>query len=234
MIVEDFRPPVENFSTGGQLPSAGAWGSGSHLGGCANRRATVYSSIMPNILPIRTYGDPVLRQPSRPVESIAPEIRELVDDMFATMRAAQGVGLAAQQVGRTEAVCVLSIPPDYDVEDEGGPRLNPDVPLDLVLVNPEIAEFSEETCSMEEGCLSFPDVRGNVKRAWGVTVRYLGIDGKPKVVRLQGFFARAVQHELDHLAGDLFVDRFSHVKKIAVRAKLNRLKAETLASLGSA
>ena len=225
--MEGFRPPVENFSTGG-------WNPDAHFDGCGNRRAAVYSEIMPKILPIRTYGDPVLRQPSRPVESISPEIRELVDDMFATMRAAQGVGLAAQQVGRTEAVCVLSIPSDYDVEDEGGPRLNPDVPLDLVLVNPEIVEFSDETCSMEEGCLSFPDVRGNVKRAWSVAIRHLGLDGKTKVVRLQGFFARAAQHELDHLAGDLFVDRFSHVKKIAVRAKLNRLKAETLASLGSA
>ena len=115
---------------------------------------------MSRILNIHTYGDPVLREPARPVASITPEIRELVADMYATMRAAQGVGLAAQQVGRTEAVCIIEIPEEYDREEENGPRLNPDVPLSLVLVNPEIVEKSNETCTMEEGCLSFPDIRG--------------------------------------------------------------------------
>ena len=182
---------------------------------------------MSKFLSIRTYGDPILREPARPVKAITPEIRTLVDDMFATMRAAQGVGLAAQQVGRTEAVCVVEIPADYDVEDENGPRLNPDVPLALALVNPKIVDESAETCSMEEGCLSFPDLRGNVERAWSVVIAHLGLDGKPKTTALSGFFARAAQHEMDHLAGDLFIDRFSHVKKLAIRAKLKRLQAET-------
>ena len=183
---------------------------------------------MSKILPIRTYGDPVLREPARPVKELAPEIRTLIDDMFATMRAAQGVGLAAQQVGRTEAVCVVEIPESYDVEDENGPRLNPDIPLALALVNPKIVEVSSETCSMEEGCLSFPDIRGNVERPWSIVVEHLGRDGKSQTTQLNGFFARAVQHEMDHLAGDLFIDHFSHVKKLAIRAKLKRLQAETL------
>ena len=183
---------------------------------------------MSTILSIRTYGDPVLREPSVPVKKITPEIRQLVDDMFATMRDAQGVGLAAQQVGRTESVCVLGIPEDYDVEEEEGPRLNPDVPLSFALVNPRLVEASAETCSMEEGCLSFPDIRGNVERPWSIVVEHLDLDGKTRTTRLEGFFARAAQHEMDHLAGKLFVDRFAHVKKFAVRGKLKRLQAETL------
>lgn len=186
---------------------------------------------MSQILSIRTYGDPVLRETSRPVEAITPEIQSLIDNMFATMRAAQGVGLAAQQVGRTESVCVLEIPEPYDHDDDAGPRLNPDIPLSLALVNPKLLEASSDTCSMEEGCLSFPDIRGNVERPWSVVIEHTGLDGQPQTTRLQGFFARAVQHEMDHLAGDLFIDHFSHVKKFAVRGKLKRLQAETLEQL---
>lgn len=188
---------------------------------------------MSSILDIRTYGDPILRQPSRPVDRITPEIRTFVDDLFATMRASQGVGLAAQQVGRTEAVCVVELPEDYDREDEQGPRLNPDVPLSLALVNPRILEVSDETCTLEEGCLSFPDIRGNVERPWSILVEHLGLDGQVRRTRLNGFLARAVQHEMDHLAGDLFIDHFSYAKKLAVRAKLKHLQADTLDRLGA-
>ena len=182
---------------------------------------------MSRILNIHTYGDPVLREPARPVAAITPEIRELVADMYATMRAAQGVGLAAQQVGRTEAVCIIEIPEEYDREEENGPRLNPDGPLSLVLVNPEIVEKSDETCTMEEGCLSFPDIRGAVERPWRIVVKHLGLDGQPQRTTLQGFMARAAQHEMEHLAGDLFIDHFSHVKRLAIRTKLKRLQTET-------
>ena len=183
---------------------------------------------MSNVLPIRTYGDPVLREPSHPVKTITPEIRTLIENLFVTMRTAQGVGLAAQQVGRTEAVCVVEIPESYDTEEENGPRLNPDLPLALALVNPKIVQVSDDTSCMEEGCLSFPDIRGNVERPWSIVVEHLGLDGKAKTTPLNGFFARAVQHEMDHLAGDLFIDHFSHVKKLAIRGKLKRLQAETL------
>ncbi|MGD9613654.1 MAG: peptide deformylase [Kiritimatiellia bacterium] len=183
---------------------------------------------MSHILPIRTYGDPVLRAPARPVGALTPEIQTLIDDLFATMRAAQGVGLAAQQVGCTEAVCVIELPEAYDREDEQGPRLNPDVPLSLALINPRIVEASDDTCSMEEGCLSFPDVRGSVERAWSIVVEHLDRTGQTRKTTLHGFFARAAQHEIDHLNGELFVDRFSYVKKLAVKTKLRHLRDKTL------
>ena len=189
---------------------------------------------MSRLLPIHTYGDPVLREPSRPVTKLTPEIQTLIDDLFATMRASQGVGLAAQQVGRTESVCVIELPEAYDREDEEGPRINPDVPLTLALVNPKIIEASDETCSMEEGCLSFPEIRGSVERAWSVVVDHLDREGRPRQTRLNGFFARAAQHEIDHLNGDLFVDRFSYVKKLAVKTKLRQLRDETLEKMHGA
>ncbi len=188
---------------------------------------------MSHVLPIRIYGDPVLREPAHPVKSITPAIRAFIDDLFVTMRAAQGVGLAAQQVGHTEAVCVVEIPESYDTEEENGPRLNPEVPLALALVNPKIVSVSDDSSCMEEGCLSFPDIRGNVERPWSIVVEHLGLDGKQKSTPLQGFFARAVQHELDHLVGHLFVDHFSHVKKLAIRGKLKRMQAETLENLSA-
>lgn len=183
---------------------------------------------MSKLLSIRTYGDPILREPSRPVEAVTPEIRTLVEDMFHTMKASQGIGLAAQQIGRTEAVCVVEIPEDYDYNEETGERLNPDTPLRLTLINPEIVEVSSRKCGIEEGCLSFPGITGNVNRPWAIVVNHLDLDGQPRATRLQGLLARAVQHEMDHLAGDLFIDRFSHVKKLAVRSKLKRLEEETI------
>lgn len=195
---------------------------------CGNRLVGVWwFNQMSRLLPIRTYGDPVLREPSRPVEAVTPELVALVDDMLATMRAARGVGLAAQQVGRTESVCVLEIPEEYDRETEGGPRLNPETPLTLALINPRIIETSKKKCSLEEGCLSFPDILGTVERPWSIVVEHLDLKGQPRTTPLRGFFARAAQHEMDHLAGDLFIDRFSHVKKLAVRGKLKRLKMDT-------
>ena len=189
---------------------------------------------MSKILNIHTYGDPILRKPSEPVTQITPELETWIDAMFTTMRAAQGVGLAAQQVGRTEAVCVVEIPESYDVEEENGPRLNPHIPLKMAFINPHITSVSAETCNLEEGCLSFPDIRGNVKRPWRIVVEHLGLDGQTHTTELRGFYARAVQHEMDHLAGDLFIDHLSHVKRLAIRGKLKRLQAETHEKLQTA
>lgn len=181
-------------------------------------------------LSIETYGADVLRMTAVPVEAVTDALRKLADDMVLTMHRANGVGLAAQQVGHTEAVCVIDVPADYDVEEKGGPRLNPGVKMPMVMFNPVITEASEdETSTQEEGCLSFPGINGNVERPWRVKVRYLDREGKEREQELVGYFARAAQHEIDHLNGKLFIDRFTYVKKLAVRGKLNRLKADTLA-----
>lgn len=181
-------------------------------------------------LSIETYGADVLRMTAEPVESVTDGLRKLADDMVLTMHRANGVGLAAQQVGHTEAVCVIDVPAEYDVEQKGGPRLNPGVKMPLVMFNPVITEASDDdTRAQEEGCLSFPGINGNVERPWRVKVRYLDRSGKEREQELVGYFARAAQHEIDHLNGRLFIDRFTYVKRLAVRGKLNRLKADTLA-----
>ncbi len=148
-----------------------------------------------SILPIRVLGDPVLREETKPVESFTPELRQLIDDMFETMNAAHGVGLAAPQVGRSERLTVL------DVHGERH-----------VLVNPEIVE-REGTLRWEEGCLSIPELYGEITRSARVVVEAL--DGAGKPVRVEGteLLGVCLQHEIDHLHGKLFIDHLSFLKR---------------------
>ena len=180
---------------------------------------------------LRKYGDPVLREKAKPVPAVDDRVRKLADDMIDTMHVEEGVGLAAQQVGETLALFVMDIPVRSDTDDEGH-RLNPDVPMPLVLVNPEIAWASEETEVYEEGCLSFPDIRANVERPAEVEVRYLDRAGQPQRLRLRGLAARCCQHEMDHLDGVLLCDRMSAVKRVAVSGRLKRLRRETREAMG--
>ena len=161
------------------------------------------------ILDIRVLGDPILRQETRAVAELTDDLRRLVDDMFATMHQAQGIGLAAPQVGRSERIAVV------DVNDGTGP---------LVLVNPEIVSASEETDRSEEGCLSIPDVFGDVTRPARVTVRALDRDGAPYEVEAGGLLARCLQHEIDHLHGRLFIDHLSLLKKRSAQAQWGKVK----------
>ncbi len=173
-------------------------------------------------LPVRIYGDPVLRELRKEVDEFGPDLRQFVADLLETMREERGVGLAAQQVGRTDAVCVVDIG-EEDADDESGPGAGAaDMPL--VLVNPRLSEPSRETDSMEEGCLSFPDLRGQIPRAREIDVSYQDIDGTPHQFRARGFLARVIQHEVDHLDGVLFIDRMSPAKRFAIKSKLRRLK----------
>lgn len=151
-----------------------------------------------NILDIRVLGDPILRQETKPVAEVTDGLRELIADMFATMHRAHGIGLAAPQVGRTERVAVVDV--------EGGKQ-------PFVLVNPEIVAASPETDKSEEGCLSIPDVFGDVVRPERVTVRALDRDGQPFEIDASGLLARCLQHEIDHLHGKLFLDYLSVLKK---------------------
>lgn len=176
---------------------------------------------------IVTFGDPVLRVRATPVDRVTPEFKRLVDGMMETMHAAEGLGLAAQQIGRTVSLCVIDVPGELDVAEEGGPRLNPDVAMPLVMFNPRIVSRSGDLVRRDEGCLSFPGIHTAVQRSLEVEVAFVDWKGQVQNLRCRGLLARAVQHELDHLDGVLLVDRMSPVKKISMAGKLKRLREET-------
>ncbi len=166
---------------------------------------------------IRTYPDPVLRAKTSRVESIDDSLQRLIDDMVETMHAAPGVGLAANQVGVPLQLAVIDI---ADRED-GRPRRSL-----VVMINPEI--LSEEgSVVAEEGCLSIPDLSEKVKRAARVKVRAQDRTGKTFEMEADGLMAKALQHEIDHLNGILFVDRLSSLKRNIIRRKLKKTLAET-------
>lgn len=148
-----------------------------------------------SVLDIRVLGDPVLRERTAPVTAITDELRSLIADMFETMYAAEGIGLAGPQVGHGTRVFVM------DVDD------NP-----LAMINPEIIE-SEGTERAEEGCLSIPEIFGDVDRSTRIVARATGIDGKTFEVEMTGLAARCVLHEIDHLDGKLFIDYMSLIKR---------------------
>ena len=159
-----------------------------------------------SLLDIRVLGDTILRQPTQVVGTVTPELRKLIDDMFDTMYAAKGIGLAAPQVGRLERLSVI------DVDDQR-----------LVLINPEIVT-ADGKVKGEEGCLSIPEVYGDVERAAHVVVRAIDADGKPYEVDARDLLARCLQHEIDHLHGKLFIDYLSRLKRHAAMNKWAREK----------
>ena len=155
-----------------------------------------------SVLAIRVLGDPVLREETRLVTEVTDDTRRLIDDMFETMYAANGIGLAAPQVGRTERVCVV------DVDGAA-----------YALVNPEVARTTGPKSKAEEGCLSIPDVYGDVERPARVTVQALDRDGATFEVTAEGLLSRCFQHEIDHLHGKLFLDHLSFLKRRAALAR---------------
>jgi len=182
------------------------------------------------ILSILQYGDPVLRAKGDRIETIDDRIRELAANMIETMHAAHGVGLAAQQIGEALQLTVLDI---SAVEDrpstlilDGKEITDPRTAMPLVLINPEI-ELRGETEVGVEGCLSFPEMTADIERAHSVTVRAQNLEGEPIEIEANGFLARAIQHEHDHLDGILFIDRMSSAAKAALSSRLKRLQKET-------
>jgi len=173
-------------------------------------------------LKIFKYGEPVLREKAEPVAVVADALRTLAADMIDTMHRSKGVGLAAEQVGRRERLCVIDIPEGCEsAEDEA---FNAVVDMPLVMFNPEILS-REGSQRDKEGCLSFPGVGGSVTRAAQVTCQYLDEGNRPQIVTARGFLARAIQHELDHLDGVLYIDHMSAVERLSFAAKLKRLSA---------
>jgi peptide deformylase len=181
------------------------------------------------ILPILEYGDPILRAKGKPIENIEDRIRELAANMIETMHAANGVGLAAQQVGESLQLTVLDV---SLVEDRpstlkvDGEEVDPKAAMPLVLINPEI-ELLGATEVGVEGCLSFPEITGDIERATSVIVRAQTVEGSTTEIEATGFLARAIQHEGDHLNGILFIDRMNSAAKAALSSRLKRLQKET-------
>lgn len=154
-----------------------------------------------SLLDIRVLGDPILRQETKVVDTVTPELRKLIDDMFETMYAAKGIGLAAPQIGRLERLSVI------DVDDQR-----------FVLINPEIVT-ADGKAKGEEGCLSIPEVYGDVERPAHVVVRAIDGDGRPYEVDANELLARCLQHEIDHLHGKLFIDYLSAFKRRSAMSK---------------
>lgn len=177
-----------------------------------------------SVLDIHVLGSPILRQPSTPVQRVTDDLQTLIDDMFATMYAARGIGLAAPQVGRRERLAVIDV--------DRSP---------LVLINPEITTADGGVERGEEGCLSIPEIYGDVDRKLHVVVKALDRDGKAIEVEGTELLARCMQHEIDHLNGTMFIDHLSFLKRRSALAKwekerekypnaIRKLSAEEIAS----
>ncbi|HEX5399062.1 MAG TPA: peptide deformylase [Verrucomicrobiae bacterium] len=185
------------------------------------------------ILKVINYGHPTLRQKGARIEKITPDIKQLIADMFDTMRERHGIGLAAQQVGRALQLTVIDVREVTDrpstLELKGKPADVKEI-MPLVLVNPEIKPFGD-TVAGGEGCLSFPEIYGEISRPGFVDVKAWNEKMKPIEFRAGGLLSRAIQHEVDHLKGILFIDRMTKQTKDELREQLDTLQAATKAEL---
>lgn len=168
------------------------------------------------ILPVYLYGMPVLRKVAQPITPDYPELKTLLANMYETMYHSDGIGLAAPQIGLDIRLLV------FDLND-----LKEDFPeyagCKKVMINAEILEFFGEEISREEGCLSLPGVHEAVKRQEGILIRYCDENFEVKEERFEGFVARVIQHEYDHLEGKLFIDHISNIRKQLIKAKLSNI-----------
>jgi peptide deformylase len=181
------------------------------------------------ILSILQYGDPILRAKGKRIEKIDDRIRELAVNMIETMHAVHGVGLAAQQIGEALQLTVLDV---SQVEDRpstmklNGQNVDPVAEMPLVLINPEI-ELRGETEVGVEGCLSFPEISGDIERPKSVIARAQTLEGDNVEIEASGLLSRVIQHEFDHLHGILFIDRMNSAAKAALSSRLRRMQEET-------
>jgi peptide deformylase len=176
------------------------------------------------ILPIYTYGNPVLRKKTENVSSDYPKLNELIENMFDTMYNADGVGLAAPQVGLALRLMVIDLAP---FKEE-----NPDLgSFKIVMINPEMIEMSEKCVLGEEGCLSIPGIHESVSRSEKIKIKYLDPQFVEHTEEFEGYKARVIQHEYDHLEGNLFTDKISPIRRQLLKSKLtNIVKGKALTS----
>ena len=168
-------------------------------------------------LKIFEYPHPILKQKAERVAKVDDDLRKFLDDMLETMYVADGVGLAAPQVGVSKRIVVIDVSAREDEEVGNNP---------IFLVNPEIVWHSDEKGCQFEGCLSVPEQRAEVERYVQVRVHYLDYDGKEQEILADGLLAIALQHEIDHLDGILYIDRISRLKRQMLLKKLQKLRQE--------
>ncbi|MGB9603617.1 MAG: peptide deformylase [Limisphaerales bacterium] len=187
------------------------------------------------VLEIIKYGNPILRKPGEKIEQITPEIRRLVGDMFETMAANHGVGLAAQQVGYALQLMVIDV---RDVKDRpstmeiDGKLVAPEKFMPIALINPQITPLGEPETG-PEGCLSFPEIYADITRPSKISVTAINQDEKTVHFICGGLLARAIQHELDHLKGILFIDRMDAETLEELQPDIEKIKKETLSKLNN-
>lgn len=163
------------------------------------------------VLPLRIYGDPVLRAKAKVVNGVTDDLKPFILDMFDTMFAENGVGLAAPQVGTSRRILVLAVPVKKHQR------------VDMTIINPEIVSAKGWEIG-EEGCLSVPGIYDEVKRAYEIEIKGLDESGRPLALKAEGYLARAIQHEIDHLNGVLFVDRLGLLRKQLLKKDLKALE----------
>jgi len=185
------------------------------------------------ILPIVYFNDPILRKKGAKAAVFDASLAALAGDMIETMRAAPGIGLAAQQVGRALQLCVVDVSRVGDKTmswELDGARTPMELFMPLVIANPALTVHQVEKGSIEEGCLSFPGIRGNVERRDEITVKFQDAQGVPHVLVCNGIMARCIQHEVDHLNGVLFIDRMSKKTRAPLEKAIKELEAKTQAA----
>ncbi|MCK5285108.1 MAG: peptide deformylase [Alphaproteobacteria bacterium] len=187
---------------------------------------------------------PVLKQTAQPVDRVDVDIQAQMDKMLATMYEAPGIGLAANQVGLLNRVLVLDIPENswkYGEEKNGvievlssyrsgGENNNPEPPIknSIIMANPEVIWSSEQHSTFDEGCLSVPEQYAIIERPAKVRIKYLDYDGKEQEIDAEGLFSHALQHEIDHLNGHLFIDYLSSLKRNMILRKVDKIKKQQL------
>ena len=187
-------------------------------------------------LRITQYGEAILQQKGEDVISFDINLSNLAQEMLEAMQEADGIGLAAQQIGQATRFCVVDVPdhPDYPISCRlDGKSLSPSLLMPMALANPEVEFLPSEEYFYEEGCLSFPEIRGEIARPECIRVTYQDLDGVSHQLDCDGLLARCIQHEVDHLNGILFIDRMEKKEFAEIKGEVKALKKRTLDSIKS-
>ena len=185
-------------------------------------------------LRITQYGEAILQQKGEDVISFDINLYNLAQEMLKAMQEADGIGLAAQQIGQATRFCVVDVPdhPDYPISCRlDGKSLSPSLLMPMALSNPVVEFLPSEEYFYEEGCLSFPEIRGEIARPECIRVTYQDLDGVKHELECDGLLARCIQHEVDHLDGILFIDRMEKKEFAKIKGEVKALKKRTLDSI---